>query len=210
MSKEKAIIIGAMITGIFACFVAIIGLGLPFAEKMANGSNTVPALVEQENSNDFKATEISLQQTSVALQQTQSALNSSSPSYATSTPPANSPVSSPATSTTVPTIIPSPIITQCPSPSSYAINTSSFGPSKVVVGPATIHPFEGTGEIAKAIGLDWVPRWGINILSGQSVTIPASVTLLSGSTYIPEGTISYFTDDARIEDAQRCWLLNNP
>lgn len=111
-------------------------------------------------------------------------------------------------STNVPTN--TAVVTACPAPSSYAINTGVLKPGITVTGPATIHPFEGTGEIAKAIGTDWVPRWGINIPEGTSVVIPDNVILLSGTTYVPDGTLSFFSDDARVEAAQQCWLLNHP
>ena len=102
------------------------------------------------------------------------------------------------------------VITACPSPSSYAIDAKTLKPGITVSGPATIHPFDGSAEIAKAINMDWVPRWGINIRQGTSITIPSTVILLSGTTYIPEGSISIFSDNSRMEAAQRCWLLNHP
>jgi len=103
-----------------------------------------------------------------------------------------------------------PVVTNCPSPSSYAISTQVLKPGINVTGPATIHPFDGSAELAKAVGIDWVPRWGINIPSGVSVNIPQTVTLLNGVSYTPDGTISVFSDESRMQAAQQCWLINNP
>lgn len=88
MSKEKAIILGAVITGIFGCVVAFIGLGTPIVEKMVN--------------DNVSAVEISLQQTSVALQQTQAVLNFVEVSSPATSPPA----------TVAPSIIPSSTVVQ--------------------------------------------------------------------------------------------------
>ena len=84
MSKEKAIIIAAIIAGIFGCITT---LGKPFVEKMVRDSDVIPTHTILANSNDISSTEISLQQTSVALEQTQIAINNAvEVSVMTSTP----------------------------------------------------------------------------------------------------------------------------
>jgi len=108
-----------------------------------------------------------------------------------------------------PKAIASPVVTNCPSPSSYAINVQTLIPGMIISGPATIHPYDGSAELAQALGLIWVARWGINIPTGTTVQIPQSVTLLSGKQYIPQGYIDIYLDNARMEAAQQCWLINN-
>ena len=103
-----------------------------------------------------------------------------------------------------------PVVTNCPSPSSYAIDGKTLKPDMSISGPATIHPFDGSAELAKVVGLDWIPRWGINIPTGVTIQIPQTVTLLSGQLYAPDGYVDIYTDDARMEAAQKCWLINNP
>ena len=48
------------------------------------------------------------------------------------------------------------------------IDGKTLKPGMNISGPATIHPFDGSAELAKAIGLDWAPRWGINIPNGNN------------------------------------------
>ncbi len=108
------------------------------------------------------------------------------------------------------TTTPISAITDCPSPGSASIRSEEIKPGLVVNGPATIRPNFGSPEIAKAIGLEDVDRWGINIVSGTSVTIPAKVTLMSGSVYVPDGKVFYFDSNGRINAAQQCWLTTHP
>lgn len=109
-----------------------------------------------------------------------------------------------------PKTIASPVVTNCPSPSSYAINVQTLTPGMTISGPATIHPYDGSAELAQVLGLIWTARWGINIPTGTTVQIPQSVTLLSGKQYTPQGYIDIYSDNARMEAAQQCWLINNP
>jgi len=80
----------------------------------------------------------------------------------------------------------------------------------VIAGPTTIHAFDGTAEMANEMGVGWVGRWGINIPTGTTVQVPQSITLLNGDTYVPDGYVDFYESDARMEAAQKCWLLNHP
>jgi hypothetical protein len=103
-----------------------------------------------------------------------------------------------------------PVGTNCPSPSSYAIDVQSLKPGMSISGPATIHPYDGGAELARTLGLGWVSRWGVNVQSGITVQIPQTITSLSGNQYTPDGYVDIYLDDARMDAAQQCWLLNNP
>ncbi len=103
-----------------------------------------------------------------------------------------------------------PVVTNCPSPSSYAINVQTLAPGMTISGPATIHPYDGSAELAQTLGLIWIARWGINIPTGTTVQIPQNVILLSGKQYVPQGYMDIYSDNARMEAAQQCWLINNP
>lgn len=104
----------------------------------------------------------------------------------------------------------SPRVTNCPSPSSYAIDVQTLKPGISISGPATVHPYDGSAELAQVLGLGWIANWGINVPSGTTIQIPQSVILLNGRQYTPDGYIDVYLDDARMEAAQQCWLINNP
>lgn len=92
----------------------------------------------------------------------------------------------------------------------YAVSDGDFKPEMVIVGPATLHPLQGSYELGKVLGFDSVSRWGINIPTGQSVTIPSSVTLLSGKSYAPEGFYEVYASENDIFIVQQRWLENCP
>lgn len=85
----------------------------------------------------------------------------------------------------------------------------NFTPGQTILGPATLHPFNGCAEMASQLGLVCIGYWGINIKTGQSVVIPESVSLSNGDVlHPPSGTVSNYGDDAQMESAQAFWLSN--
>lgn len=89
-------------------------------------------------------------------------------------------------------------------------NVQSYLPGQNISGPSVLHPFEGCAELAIQLGLVCIGRWGINIESGQTITIPQNVTLTNGNTIATVGNFSTYENDLQIDEAQSFWLTNCP
>lgn len=124
-------------------------------------------------------------------------------------------LASPDTPTSLPTIQVQPtIIEMTPTPQPLTCknalrNLQSYMSGQTITGPATLHPFDGCSEMANQLGLVCVGYWGINIITGQSIVIPESVTLYSGKILQPPvGTFSSYENESQMENTQFFWLAN--
>jgi hypothetical protein len=93
----------------------------------------------------------------------------------------------------------------CPSAYGYGKDErhGSFEPGMVIEGPAALQASRGSYELGQALGLPDVPRWGINVPAGRSVTISSSITFLDGhGDWAPTGYYEIYASDADVASAQ--------
>ena len=89
----------------------------------------------------------------------------------------------------------------CPPAYGYGddLRDGTFGPGSVIKGPAAIQALRGSFELGQTLGLPDVPRWGIDVPAGHSVTIPPWITLLGGQgTWAPTGFYEIYATDADV------------
>ncbi len=87
----------------------------------------------------------------------------------------------------------------------YSLEKGYFKPGMAIVGPASLHPFEGSYQLGKALGFEDTPRWGINIPGNKEVVIPNSIDIF-GKAYSPEGFYETYASDDDVLKVQNRWL----
>ena len=89
-------------------------------------------------------------------------------------------------------------------------DSKSLKAGDVIQGPASIipRPYSLVRELGQILHLEVAPQegWGLNIYSGQSVQIPARITLSNGQVWVPRGEIWIYSSDAQLRKNQQCWL----
>ncbi len=79
----------------------------------------------------------------------------------------------------------------------------SFGPGDVIEGPASIHPFAATAELATALQLDWRENWGIRVPGPDTTTIPDTVIdRQSGEPITLDGIVRYYGSNSDLRIAE--------
>jgi hypothetical protein len=117
-------------------------------------------------------------------------------------------ISEPPTAATTPTAA-----DFCPPRYGYGFDVSNgtFKPGMTISGPTALQSWRGSYELGEALGIPDVPRWGIDVPVGRSVTIPSSITLLGGQgNWAPTGFYEVYASDADMASAQAQWLTYCP
>jgi hypothetical protein len=91
---------------------------------------------------------------------------------------------------------------------SYAIDRGQLKPGLQITGPAAIHPIDGSLELSQELNIEWIPSWGLDVPHGRSVTLPNSVTLISGASYTPSGSYDVYLTDSDLKTSHELWLEN--
>ncbi len=89
--------------------------------------------------------------------------------------------------------------------------TEFIKPGDLIQGPASIvpSPYALVPELGQILHLQVSHQnsWGLNVFSGQSVQLPASITLSDGQVWNVRGEVHRYASDAQLEKNQRCWLI---
>jgi hypothetical protein len=109
-----------------------------------------------------------------------------------------------------PSITPSPDpLPDCDGFAEY--QTEIIKPGEIIHGPASVvpSPYSLVHELGPILHLELSHQngWGLNIFSGQSIQIPASITLSDGQVWNVRGQVLKYASDAQLEKNQRCWLI---
>ncbi len=89
--------------------------------------------------------------------------------------------------------------------------TELIKPGDTIQGPASIvpSPYALVPELGNILHLEVSHQngWGVNVHAGQSVQLPASITLSDGQVWNVRGEVLRYASEAILEKNQRCWLI---